>query len=187
MRSHPAAKLPMERDYSSGIIRFMERSDTGPRLIIVCGLPGSGKTALSKILESKLRAVRFCPDDWLDALSTNLLREETRGKIEALQWKLAQDLLVLGFTVIIEWGTWARSERDALRLGARALGAAVELHYLSAPEEVLFERVQLRGRENPPIEREVVSRWFELFQVPAPEEMAHFDNPLVADLASGSN
>ena len=162
----------------------MESSDKG-RLIIVCGLPGSGKTTLAKELESKLRAVRFSPDEWLGALSLDLYDEERRGKIEALQWKFAQELLVHGLTVIIEWGTWGRSERDALRLGARALGAAAELHYLSAPADVLFERIERRGMENPPIEQETLSRWFEIFQVPTPEEMPLFDKPLVADLASG--
>jgi predicted kinase len=166
---------------------FMGRPDTGPRLIIVCGLPGSGKTTLSKILESRLRAVRLSADDWLDALSINLHREDMRGKIEALQWRIAQELIVLGLTVIIEWGTWARSERDALRLGARALGAAVELHFLFAPVDVLFNRLQNRGGENPPIERDAISRWFETFQVPEPEETALFDEHLLADLASTSN
>jgi predicted kinase len=154
----------------------MESSDTG-RLIIVCGLPGSGKTTLAKELESKLRAVRFSPDELLGALSLDLYDEERRGKIEALQWKFAQELLAHGLTVIIEWGTWGRSERDALRLGARALGAAAELHYLSAPADVLFERIQRRGMENPPIEQETLSRWFEIFQVPTVEEMALFDKP----------
>jgi predicted kinase len=156
----------------------------GPRLIIVCGLPGSGKTARARALESRLRAVRFSPDEWMDALSIDLYDEEKRAKIEALQWKFGQQLLALGLRVIIEWGTWGRSERDALRLGARALGAAVELHYLSAPVDVLYERIQRRGMENPPIEREALSRWFEMFQAPTPEEMALFDAPLLADLAS---
>ena len=163
----------------------MERSCARPRLVIVCGLPGSGKTTLAKSLESRLRAVRFSPDEWMKVLSLDLYDEDRRGKVEALQWKVAQELLALGLTVIIEWGTWGRSERDTLRLGARALGAAVELHYLSAPPDVLFNRIQRRGLEKPPIERDALSRWFEIFQVPTPEEMALFDKPLVEDLASG--
>src|ERR1700676_1590312 len=163
----------------------MEKSGTGPTLIIVCGLPGSGKTTLARELESRHHAVRFSADDWMDALSFDLYDEESRGKIEALQWKFGQELLALGLTVIIEWGTWGRSERDALRLGARALGAAVELHYLSAPADVLFERIQPRGVGKPPIERDALFRWFETFQEPTPKEMALFDKPLVADLVSG--
>ena len=159
----------------------------GPRLIIVCGLPGSGKTTLAQELESKLHAVRFSPDEWMDALSLSLYDEVRRANIEALQWKLGQELLALGLTIIIEWCTWGRSERDTLRLRARALGAAVELHYLHAPADVLFDRIQRRGMEKPPIDREALSRWFEIFQVPTPEEMALFDKPLVAGLASGSN
>jgi predicted kinase len=163
----------------------MEESGAGPRLIIVCGLPGSGKTTLARELESRLQAVRFSADEWMDALSINIYDEEKRGKIEALQWKFGQRLLKLGLIVIIEWGTWGRSERDILRLGARALGAAVELHYLSAPADVLFERIQGRGLENPPIEKAALERWFEMFQAPTPEEMVLFDKPLVIGLDSG--
>src|SRR5580700_7146377 len=162
----------------------MERSGTGPRLIIVCGLPGSGKSTHAKLLETNLGAIRFSSDEWMDALSLDLFDEGRRERIEALQWKFTQQLLANGLTVIIEWGTWARSERDTLRLGARSFGAAVELHYLSAPVDVLFDRIQRRGMENPPIDRDSMSRWFDMFQAPTPEEMALFDEPLVADLAS---
>ncbi|HXB53796.1 MAG TPA: AAA family ATPase, partial [Vicinamibacteria bacterium] len=64
----------------------MEGPGLRPRLIIVCGLPGSGKTTHAKLLESSLRAVRLSPDEWMDALSLDLYDEDRRGKIEALQW-----------------------------------------------------------------------------------------------------
>ena len=165
----------------------MDRCSTGQRLIIVCGLPGSGKTTRAEVLERRLHAVRFSPDEWMEAFSLDLYDEERRGKIEAVQWQLGQQLLKLDLTIIIEWGTWGRAERDTLRLGARALGAAVELHYLSAPVDVLFDRLQRRGREHPSITREAVARWFEIFQAPTPEEMALFDTPLVSEFASDAN
>ncbi|MBS4060457.1 MAG: ATP-binding protein [Bacteroidetes bacterium] len=153
----------------------MKKLSSTARLIIICGLPGSGKTTLAKCLEESLYAVRLSPDEWMDALSINLYDEETRARIESLQWKLGQKLLKLGLVVIIEWGTWGKSERDALREGARKLGAAVELRYLSAPPEILFERIQRRDMENPPIKREDVLRWAEIIQVPTEEEMSLFD------------
>lgn len=152
-----------------------QKLNAGPKLIIVCGLPSAGKTTHAKMLEEKLGAIRFCPDEWMEILLLDLYDEERRAKIETLQWKLSQGLLARGLTVIIEWGTWGRAERDTLRLGARALGAAVELHYLSAPIEVLFERVQRRGMENPPLTMQDLQRFSEMFQAPTVEEMALFD------------
>ena len=151
----------------------------GARLVMVCGLPGSGKTTLAQALERELPAVRLSADDWMDGLAINLHDEAIRAKIEALQWQMAKRLLALGGMVIVEWGSWGRWERDLHRTEARALGAAVELHSLSAPLEELFARIERRGMEDPPITWEAVQAWGTIFEAPTAEEMALFDPPLV--------
>jgi predicted kinase len=146
------------------------------RLIIICGLPGAGKTTLAKQIENSEGALRLCPDDWLDALSVNLHDEPMRARVEGLQWQLCQRMLLLGLCVIIEWGTWGRGERDNLREGARRLGATVELHCLSAAPEVLYHRIAARGQETPAITYADVLSWSNLFEVPTPDELAMYDS-----------
>lgn len=150
---------------------------TRPRLVVVCGLPGSGKTCRAKEIKQNLHAVRFCADEWMDAMGINLWEAEARQRIEELQWRIARQILSAGGIVVIEWGTWARSERDVLRTGARRLGAAVELHFLDAPVDVLFDRIRRRNIETPPITFDDVQRWSQVFERPSSEEMALFDAP----------
>jgi len=114
-------------------------------------------------------------DDWMDALGVNLWDAETRADVEQLQWQLTQELLRHGHTVIIEWGTWGRSERDALREGARRVGAAVELHYLDVPVDLLWNRIQTRGLESPPMTRDQLNRYAQAIDIPTSDELAHYD------------
>jgi predicted kinase len=114
----------------------------------------------------------------MDAIGINLWDSDARQRIETLQWKIAQQLLSAGCSVIIEWGTWARSERDVLRTTARELGVAVELHFLDAPVDVLFDRIRRRNAETPAITLKQMQEWARVFEKPSPEEMALFDPPL---------
>jgi predicted kinase len=146
------------------------------RLLLVCGLPGSGKTTHAKALAEQIPdAVRLCPDDWMSAAGINVWDTTAREQIESCQWQLACGYLLQGRTAIIEWGTWSRSERDTLRLGARALGASVELHYLDLAVDVLFERVRARKLEYPEISHDDLHKWSDAFERPDPEELALFD------------
>jgi len=153
----------------------VERRARRGALIIVCGLPGSGKTTHARQLESARSAVRLCPDEWMQELAISVWDETARARVEALQWKLAQRLLTRGMTVVLEWGTWARQERETLRAGAQALGASAELHYLAAPVDMLFDRLQHRGAERPAIQRKALEEWAAAFEVPDEEERALFD------------
>jgi predicted kinase len=151
------------------------------RLILICGLPGSGKTTLAKQLAQRARAVRLCPDEWKHALGIDYYDEQARVRLEARLRGLAQELLALGQNVVMENGFWAREEREELRLAARSLGAAVELHYLQAPVEELWRRLELRNQVVEagavPIKRTDLEQWADQFEAPDASETALFDTP----------
>jgi predicted kinase len=144
-------------------------------------LPGSGKTTLAKQIAPELGAVRLSPDEWKHDLGIDYYDEPGRVRLEQRLWRLAQELLQLGQTVILENGFWDREERDELRLGARALGVAVELHHLDAPVEELWRRLDARNRLGlpgaAPIARGDLERWALQFEPPDAAELARFDAP----------
>lgn len=151
------------------------------RLIIVCGLPGSGKTTLARRLAEEQGAVRMSPDEWMASAGIDLWDERARAAIEELQGALAMSLLGQGRSVIIEWGTWGRAERDALRTDARELGAGVELHLLDEPLEVLWKRIEARGLEAMFGSRaptfDDLKVWDARFERPTADEIDLYDPP----------
>lgn len=83
---------------------------------------------------------------------------------------------------MLDFGLWARAERDDFRLAARDLGVGVELHYLDAPTDELWRRIEERNTEPPwdafPISRAHLDEWRASFQPPDAAELALFDSPL---------
>jgi predicted kinase len=80
-------------------------------LILICGLPGSGKTTFAKELAPEVRAVRLSPDEWKHDLGIDYYDEQRRVQLENRLWQLGRELLTLGQSVILENGFWTRKER----------------------------------------------------------------------------
>lgn len=155
------------------------KQQASARLVLICGLPAAGKTTLARELATRMGAIRLDKDQWTIQLGHDLWDDEFRVRLEELLWALTQDLLAQGQSVILEWGHWARAERDEKRLGARALGVGVELHYLHAPLDELIERAQRRNASPewhaPPMTRAHFEGWSAVFQPPDEDELRLFD------------
>jgi predicted kinase len=84
-------------------------------LHLLVGLPCSGKTTLARQLEREYSALRLTPDEWV----TRLLGVEVTGEsdrahdlVEVMLWGIAERVLTLGLDVVLDFGCWAREERD---------------------------------------------------------------------------
>lgn len=145
-------------------------------LHLMVGLPGSGKTTRAKALEREVNALRFTPDEWHLALFgddlTDPRHDARHSQVERLMWDMAQRALHLGVDVILDYGFWAREERDGLRREAERLGAGFQIHYMDVPLEELRRRLEARSLRPGEfcITREWIDQWARQFELPLEEE-----------------
>ena len=106
-----------------------------PTIYLTCGLPGSGKTTQARRLEAELLAIRFNEDEWASRLyhPEDAHDNDKRDAIKDRQWSIAVRAVRLGVEVVLDWGVWARVERDDYRSRAAADGVPLKLIYLDVP------------------------------------------------------
>jgi predicted kinase len=95
--------------------------------------------------------------------------------IESLLWELASRALALGTNVILDFGFWAREEREDFRSRAKQLGASSEVHFLDVPHDELLRRLAERNARGSTlsfrIPEEMMKPWLAFFQKPTPDEL----------------
>jgi hypothetical protein len=152
-------------------------------LHLLVGLPCSGKTTLALALESELPAIRLTTDEWHLRLfgqdAEDPAHDERHRALESVLWQVAKRALELGNNVILDFGFWAREEREDYRTRAKRLGASSEVHFLDvAPDELLH---RLKKRNKIPSEsafiipEEMMKLWISSFEQPTPEELRRRD------------
>lgn len=148
-------------------------------LHLMIGLLCSGKTTLARQLEQELPALRLTPDEWHTRLFGYDVEEpeheDRHGLIEAMMWNIAARVLVLGVDVILDFGFWARVEREDYRARAAQLGASGEIHFLDVPEGELLKRLEARNSHPSPgeayIPEAIFKSWLPIFQAPTLDEL----------------
>ncbi len=148
-------------------------------LYLMVGLPCSGKTTRAKELENELFAIRLTPDEWHVKLFGHDIADPDHDKrhylIEDMLWQIAARALSLGTNIILDYGFWAKEERDDYRTRAKKLGARSEIVFMDVEEEELLKRMRWRNENLTNtihyIPEELMLSWFHIFQKPDAEEL----------------
>jgi len=132
-------------------------SQSYPYLLIMCGLPASGKTTIAKavasLLEDKhgISTMVISSDDFRDMLSYSSkgFKPEREASVKALYEKTIATGLESGFLVISDDLNYYKSMRSELRQIAKRSGSDYDIVFVDTPVEQAIKWNQERGSPIP--------------------------------------
>jgi predicted kinase len=132
-------------------------------LIIFGGLPGSGKTTISRALASRLEAVHIRVDTIEQSIrNSGVLRDEVGPAGYVVAYAIAEDNLRLGRTVIADSVNPVLATRDAWRsVAKRAAVPALEVEVICSDRAEHRRRVGTRIAD---IEGHIQPTWQEVIE-----------------------
>lgn len=126
-------------------------------IVMLCGLPGSGKTTHTAELMQERDYLKFSIDEAVferhgrynvdyHHLDYRRLETETYEELD----KELVCALERGRSAILDYGFWLRQQREKYKLIAQTMGSQARLLYFKADRDVLRKRLELRNQREDP-------------------------------------
>ncbi|MEV4975334.1 AAA family ATPase [Streptomyces scopuliridis] len=130
------------------------RPGPAPRVILMSGLQGSGKTTLARALE-EAGFRRLCPDEEMFRRYGHYGRDFPRGQFRIREAPVLKDialelqeLLAAGHETVVDHGFWTPEERAQWAAIVMEAGGEPVLIYLPVPHEVRWDRIRKRNEQS---------------------------------------
>jgi len=126
-----------------------------PRVILIEGPVGAGKSTYASVLAIRTDGVHIALDEWFSTLFSPDRPAgdfvpwyiERKERLLSLIWSHSHRILASGRNVILELGLIQRQDRIEFCRKVQGGGFELEVYILDAPREVRRERVQRRNSE----------------------------------------
>lgn len=144
-----------QRDQDMEVLRASlppgPESTARPVMVILSGLPGSGKSYFGRRLVEQVPLLTLQSDGLRKILFPNpSYAEEESARLFDACHALIEDLLARGTPLLIDATNLVESHRERLYRAARQPGVLTVLVYLTAPREVAYRRLQRRSQGTAP-------------------------------------
>ncbi len=122
---------------------------------LICGSTGAGKTTYALRLADQLGAVRFSIDEWMSALfwmdspqplNPSWSMERVERCLEQI-WAVSQRVAERDIPCVLDVGLTRAETRARFATLAGDSGVSVQLHFVDAPIEERWRRVEARNAE----------------------------------------
>lgn len=134
-----------------------------PKLIILCGIPGSGKTTYAKkYIEQDTNAIHLSSDAIRKELYGDENIQGNPSEVFSLMQKRTVEAINNGYNVIYDATNITRKDRQSI-ISVCPKFAKIECHIIWAPIETCIERDATRDRT---VGKEVIDRMLKRFQAP---------------------
>ena len=144
-----------------------------PRVVMMCGPGGAGKTTYAKRLEREgWMRLSFEVEFWDRGITAMPSAEVVAVVAADLKTRLLRHVSA-GNDVVLDFGFWLRRQRDEFRALLAPHGVVPETVYIATSLETILSRVGDRhGRwaDDWPLSEQTATEYFERFEPPMPEE-----------------